>query len=108
MNIILYKGYSKKLNKMLYGFPYIENNIKNFIVKDKEFYEVDKLYQYIGRVDKEGNPIFENDKVKLIFYDEIVEGYIEYNEYLNTFKCVDEEGYSYDLDNALYIILINE
>ena len=36
MKIILYKGYSKKLNKMF--------NIKNFIVKDKEFYEVDKLY----------------------------------------------------------------
>lgn len=58
----MFKGYSKKLNKMF--------NVKNFIVKDKKFYEVDKLYQYIGRVDK--------------------------------------EGYSYNLDNGLYIILINE
>lgn len=93
-----YRGKTKISNKWVYGYVrYFESEDKYFIEESIEGYEYevvkDTIGQFTGKLDKNGDKIFENDIVKYIIG---IEGYTStYNEHISCVKFEDCKFYPF-------------
>lgn len=124
----LFRGKTKETNEWVYGGVFVQDG-RHFIVKEITYecgtkswgaFEVDPktVGQFIGKVDKRGNQIFEDDlclmtypvaietgKIKELGVSSYVQathlGICKYYEYATAFECVNKHGRVYRFFNSI-------